>query len=151
MYMLGGISRAFSRIGRGLSPRLEPRRLCSRRPGHGDEVVFGFARLGFDQEPVFDAGLQRIRRGVLYGGPHASDMLAVGEIRDGDGIGVGDKVPDRMRILVGLDVTDGDDFERRELELPVDIEEDGVGGRVGRALGPAEESRPRGTGTMKDE
>jgi len=112
--------------------------------------VLGLARPGFDQEPVWDAGLERVRRGALDGGSHAFDGRAVGEVGDGNGSGIGNQMPDGFRVLIGLNGADGDDFERGELELAAEVEIDGFGGRGGGAPGAAEESPPHRMGAMMD-
>ena len=66
---------------------------------------------------------------------------AVDQLFDRHGIGIGNQVPDRMRILVGLDLADGDDFERSELELAVEAKEDRIDRRLGlRALAAAKDA-----------
>src|ERR1039457_7373069 len=122
---------------------LEPRPQYLRGKGYGNEVVLSLETAGFDQQSVVDAGHQRIWSGARYPGPHARDTHTVCEVRDGDGIGRGNKIPDGVRVLVGLDLTDGDDFKRRELELSVEGKENGVGVRRGRTPVSAEEPSPR--------
>ena len=109
-------------------------RVRSRRVRHGDEIVLRLELPGLEQEPVFHAGLQRIRRGTLHRGPHALDRPGVGPLGNGNGIGIGNQVQNRVRILVRLNLADGDDFERGELELAIKREVDRIGGQLG--LGP---------------
>ena len=121
----------------------------SRCPGHGDEVVLGFDLAGFDEQPVFDAGLEWIGGGALDRRPHAPDGHGVGPLVNGNGIGFGNQVPNWVRILVGFDLADGDDFEGSESELAVEGKKDRIGGQFG--LGPAaaaEHAGARGTGAM---
>lgn len=143
MYVPGGISGTPPWIAYARSPRLEAQPQRLRREGHGNKVVLSLATAGFDQQSVVDAGHQRIRSGALHPGPHSGDTHTVCEVRDGDGIGRGNKIPDGVRVLVGLDLTDGDDFKRRELELSVEGKENGVGVRRGRTPVSAEKPSPR--------
>jgi len=101
--------------------------------------VFGFVRAGFDEEPVFDAGLQRAGNRPLGGRSHAPDVQPVGEICDGDGSGIGNQVPDRVRSSARLDVPDRNDLDGSQSELAIEQKNDHFGVLIVRAAehGPA--------------
>src|ERR1041385_8959822 len=62
-------------------------------------------------------------------------------------------MPDRVRIFVGFNVAEGDDFQRGELKRAIEAEHDRIDGRVVErvrtALAP-EQAGAHATGTMND-
>ena len=94
--------------------------------GHGHEIVLGFERARLNQKPVSYTRFERIGSGSRNGWSHAWNSRAVNKILNRDRIGIGNQMPDRLRILIGFDAAERNDFNRIEFEFAVESENDGI-------------------------
>lgn len=112
--------------------------------------MFAFERAGADKKTINDVGFERFRPGASGGGLHPANRKTVGKHFDGDGVGIGDQVPERLGKAIGLPFGKLDDFDFSQTALMVQTEEYDVGVLV--ALGHARANlgaRPR-SGDMGD-
>ena len=91
-----------------------------------------FEITGLDDEPVSDARFKRIRRRRFDGGVHAADRRAVTEVLSRHRIRFRDQVPNGMRIFIGLNIAQWNDFDALELQSPVEAEDDRIDQRIVR-------------------
>ncbi len=85
---------------------------------------------GFNHKPVFDAGFQRVGRCPCNGGVQAADARAVGKVLRWHRIGFRNQVPDRVRIFVGLNVAQWNDFDACELQSSIEAKDDWIDQRI---------------------
>ena len=101
------------------SPLTDGRLFRCVRSGGRFKIVLTFGRTVGDEDAIFDTGLKR------FGG-HAHDFVFhagnVTAIIKGlgywDGVGVGDQMPERQTIFIGLPFVQRDDFEFLEFVRP---------------------------------
>ena len=103
------------------------------------EVVCRFEGAGFNHQSILGARHQGIGDGAFDGGSHAADVRAVKEGFDRSGIGIGNHIPDGMRVFVGFEFADQEDFDRSELDLSVEEKSDRSRGDWSR-VAPAADS-----------
>ena len=88
-----------------------------------------------DEKAVGDTGLERLCVRARHFGFHAANSLTVKEgFGYGNGVGVGDEMPERQAIFIGLPFVQRDDFDFREFVWPFQYESDrdcrGISGDV---------------------
>ena len=87
--------------------------------GDGLKIMFAFGRAVRDKEAIFDTRLEWLRARARYFGFHAGNTLAVNEWPlDWSGICVGNQMPERQAMIIGLPFVQRDDFEFREFIWP---------------------------------
>ena len=75
------------------------------------EIVFAFELTGLNQNPVDDAGSQRVGWRARHGGSHAANGLAIEKAFDRNRVGVRNEMPERWRVGVGLKCCQREDFD----------------------------------------
>jgi hypothetical protein len=100
--------------------------------------MLAFGRTVRDEEAIFDTRLERLSAQARHFGFHAANVLAVYErpvYRNG--VGVGDQMPERQAVFIGLPFVQRDDFEFREFVWPAKFENDRNCRRIGIGISGA--------------
>ena len=100
---------------------------CAR---HCGEVVFGFAAVGLDNEPILHARFEGIGSDALEGRVHPGNRRSVSKFFCRHGVRFGDQVPNSMRIFVRGNLSQWNDFDGLEFEFGFQPEQDRVGSRI---------------------
>ena len=111
--------------------------------------MLAFGRTVRDEEAIFDAGVERLRVCARHYGFHAANVLPVIEwLINRNRVCVGNQMPERQHIFIGLPFVQHDDFDFREFAWLPQFKNDRNRGRISSIgtgeIGPPVKTRVAG-------